>query len=396
VFLVAKNRNNAGLSQIMRAGMYMNPNEDLPEDLDLDALEVEPGEDVIEVPVNEARLISDEEASVAAFSMFGVGAKSETPETTKSKVLGGSTVGTRYPKVKKSRPGAERGVNPDNQITLEAAAVDKKSYFKNAFVLASYAAVRGTIRRQLDDATMSPKLRGGMNDAKWEVTKRKIKAALETAPTVLKAADDFKQKDDVVEKIKKREDAKAALNAFVEGLSSNKNPKNPDNNARDAYWSWFFTQIKFTGTGMLTPNKFGKSSLPKVRDALVDLTRSGQIAALNKSYKPEKGVKKWTPTKEDLQKIVELKDIRDAATLSTDQVNTEAKEVRVNIGKNLVFYSAPDTADSLIDDDVARIIYQSLDEIGEQNLTILHDIFPESVRIYAKLWYDGANILARQ
>ena len=394
--IFSPDRPYAGLSQIMRAGMYMNPNEDLPEDLDLDALEVEPGEDVIEVPVNEASLISDEEAAVAAFSMFGVGAKIENPETTKSKVLGGATVGTRYPKGTKLKAAAELGVNPDNQITLEAAAADKKSYLKNALVLASYPAVQGTIRRQLKDAAAVDRMRGKMTPAQWKVTSGKIKTALKKAKKILKSADEFKQTQRVVDALIAREDAKKELNAFIEGLSSNKNPNNPDNNARDAYWSWFFDQINFTGKGVLTPNKFGKSSLPKVRDALINFIKTDQIAALNESYTPVEGLRKWTPTKKDLQKVLTLSNKREKATLVTDKINVEAKEVRTKIGKDLDFFSAPDEEGSLVDDDIARIIYQSLDEIGEQNLTVLHDIFPESVRIYAKLWYDGANILARQ
>ena len=395
--IFSPDRPYAGLAQIMRAEMRMAPGVEGPDDIDVDEIQPEPGAESVVVPPTGEPTLTPEESDNVNLSMFGaVDVSDRTVAETKAKVLGGTTVGTRYSAGATVTTAEQSGTNPENQITLEAASVDKPSYYKNALILISYPGIRGLLRKALSDPDKVRKLKEGMSDKDWKATIDKInKIRSSKIVDVFNRAEIYKSSEPVVKAIAKRDNLAKEVRALVDVLSSSQNPTEEAETAaaRDAYWLWFFRQIRFTGKGVITPAKFQSSSYAKTRDAIVRMVREGTMEDFNNSYEPPAGAAKWTPSLKELNEIVKKYKQWEVAKEATNKINAKTKTIRDGISKELTKIAANK---NLMDDRVAGVLYGTLTDIGEFNLKALHDIFPESVRHIAKLWYDGANIIARQ
>ncbi len=101
------------------------------------------------------------------------------------------------------------------------------------------------------------------------------------------------------------------------------------------------------------------------------------VAAIIESTDPAVGMKSYKDRIESKTRVLEnLREDKDAIT----------KEYKKNVS----------SISASISMDEAKAIYNGLVNLTEKNLELLIDTFPENLRDIAKLWYDGANIIAQE
>ncbi len=329
---------------------------------------------------------SDPETSLAQFKAEAIRVKGMTKA--------GVTVGTRSPSGTNIKEVFEGGTNPENRITLEDAAKSPNAFLKNALILTQYPSVRGILSRMLKDPDMvnSIKKEKNFTDAQWsEVVNRINRAFSEKVSATFNGPDIFKTSEAYTTAKEARDAAIKAVNTQIDKLFFSTAP-----DGKKEYVTWLFKQIGFTGRGHATPEKKDSSSVKAIRDALSSMTEGISITKTDyplftEGYTPPPKTKKWTPSIKELREVV--KGIR--AYESARDI-TEANNATTTSKKKTMSDEIEKISPAILDANSAGVIYDALLTVGRTNLKVLYDIFPKDIVEVARLWYDGANIIARQ
>jgi hypothetical protein len=345
--------------------------------------------------------LTEGESDSVNFSQFGF----SSPETSlaqfkaeairvKGMTKAGVTVGTRSPSGTGIKSVSEGGTNPTNRITLEDAAKSPNAFLKNALILTQYPSVRGILSRMLKDPSMVASIKKEKNftPAQWsDVVDRINRAFSEEVSATFNAPNIFKTSEEYTIATEAREAAIKAVNAEIDKLFFSTAP-----DGKKEYVTWLFNQIGFTGRGRATPEKQDSSSVKAIRDALSSMTEGIAISKttyplFTEGYTPPPKTKKWTPSIKDLKEIVKGIRAYEAARSITDANNATTTAKKKTMSGEIEKLSP-----LILDERSAGVIYDALLTVGRTNLKVLYDIFPKDVVEVTRLWYDGANIIARQ
>ena len=376
--------------------------EDIANDIDAASLDID--EDVATITGDEGidlTTLTEGESDSVNFSQFGF----SSPETSlaqfkaeairvKGMTKAGVTVGTRSPSSTGIKSVSEGGTNPTNRITLEDAAKSPNAFLKNALILTQYPSVRGILSRMLKDPSMVAIIKKEKNftPAQWsDVVDRINRAFSEEVSATFNAPDIFKTSEEYTTATEAREAAIKAVNAEIDKLFFSTAP-----DGKKEYVTWLFKQIGFTGRGHATPEKQDSSSVKAIRDALSSMTEGIAISKttyplFTEGYTPPPKTKKWTPSIKDLKEIVKGIRAYEAARSITDANNATTTAKKKTMSGEIEKLSP-----LILDERSAGVIYDALLTVGRTNLKVLYDIFPKDIVEVARLWYDGANIIARQ
>jgi hypothetical protein len=377
------------------------------------------------------------------------------PEEVKASVVKGKTVGTRSPSAKGKKG---EGVDPDKVVTLKDLRENPEAYKKNALILLNYPLVAREFKdNPLLEKIRKAKAPLNKIELKKQQLRQDIKSAKDRLKSDLitykaneisdslkpqrkQEADALKKKySDSQAAVKKIEgevnklnnSLKRANKRFRETVSKENKKVNALIKKAQAAGNEadlkILQQRKADIKNILSNNSETAELISGIKDALVEarqrLTTIKKLSKANKSAF-EKALKEFSkPTvKKTSIKMSMAQAINEVEQLESDleegvpvRVGAKALVVKLNaiIAKEVSLLTAIDRAkenttkfgDALkklskskraFPIEVADEIYSSLNNVAQQNLSLLIKLFPQDLRVYASLWYDGANIIANK
>jgi len=377
------------------------------------------------------------------------------PEEIKKSVVAGRTVGTRSPSAK----GKEgEGVNPDNQVTLADLRSNPEAYKKNALILLNFPIISKEYFsdpllvkvRKAKDPLNKAELRQEQLQQEITFSKNKLKNDLITFK-VNEQSDQLKpQRKEESNEAKKqfKESTKKVdkVNADIKKLQASF--KRAGNNLKATIrkeLKKINAEIKKASAinnkekvDLLVDQKeqvkevlSEDSPMATLMEDIKEKIKSAQLRLKNLKAENKDNKKKLDDSLKEYSRPTVL---RSSFKLSNEQVDAAINELAqdvenkkpVRVGaKNLIVKKRVisnkekelekasvtvrnrankfgETLKSLAQSEKsmpiekADEIYSTLNEVAEKNLSLLIKAFPQDLRVFASLWYDGANTIANR
>ena len=375
------------------------------------------------------------------------------PEQIKNSVVAGRTVGTRSPSAK----GTEgQGVNPENQVSLNDLRTNPEAYKKNALVLINFPIVAREFAgdpllekvRKAKDPLNKAELKREQLKQEIAFDNKKLKNDLisfkvsersdELKPLRKEEANEakqsFKESTKKVEKIEKditkleaklvraKNNLKAIISREVKKVNGQIKRASATGNVEAV------TNLK-EQKEQIKAVLSQDSEISAAIDSLVDQIKESRVslknaksnnrslkrsldAALSEFSKPKVARNSIKISNDQVQSIIKglADDVSNnrpvrvgAKSLIAKQKAIAKKQAQLKkasesvtrfsnkFGERLKELSKSDRAFPI---DKADAIYSSVNEVAKRNLSLLIKAFPQDLRVFASLWYDGANIIA--
>tara|TARA_R100000655_G_scaffold21217_4_gene43569 strand:- start:6737 stop:25636 length:18900 start_codon:yes stop_codon:yes gene_type:complete len=377
------------------------------------------------------------------------------PEQVKASVVKGRTVGTRSPSAK-GKLG--EGADPNKVVTLKDLRENPEAYKKNALILLNYPVVAREFQDDpLLEKVRKAKAPVNKAELKKQQLRQDIKSAKdrlksdlvtykanersdELKPQRKQEADSLKKKysdsqnavKEIEREVNKLNNSLKRANKRLRETISKENKKINAliKRARSAGNETVLKELqqrKVDVKNILSNDGKTAELIEGINSSLIEARqRLATIKKLSKSNKSafEKALKEFSkPTvnknsiKLSASQVVTtveqfVTDIEEgtpvrvgakALIVKLNAINKKEKELKSAIqdaktkttkfGDVLKRLSKSEKAFPI---NTADEIYASLNDVAQQNLGMLIKLFPQDLRVYASLWYDGANIIANK
>jgi len=377
------------------------------------------------------------------------------PEEIKKSVIAGRTVGTRSPSAK----GKEgEGVNPDNQVTLADLKTNPEAYKKNALILLNFPIIAREYSsdpllakvRKAKDPLNKAELKQQQLQQEISFNKKKLKNDLITFKVneqsdqlkpqrkeeVNEAKQQFKESSKKVDKVnadikKLQTSFKRASNNLKATISKELKKINASIKKASAVNNKEKVDLLLEQKEQVKEVLSKDSPMATLMEDINEKIKSARLR-LNNLKAENKANKKILD--DSLKEYSRPKVARSSIKLSNEQVDSiidglaqdveNKKPVRVG-AKNLIVQRRVinnkekelektsvtvrnkankfgETLKSLAQSkkampiEKADEIYSTLNEVASKNLSLLIKAFPQDLRVFASLWYDGANTIANR